>query len=84
MELIQTLHRRGERYLRMKFDVPSDKALSDSEHADLLQAVERRDVARAQALVSAHLLSSGELLYRFLTDKQAAEAKPVKPRRPRA
>jgi len=84
MDLIQTLHRRGERYLRVKFDVPSRKALSDSEHAELLRAVQNRDVAQAQALVSAHLLSSGELLHRFLTDKQAAEAKPVKPRRTRA
>jgi DNA-binding GntR family transcriptional regulator len=84
LSLIETLHRRGERYLRLKLDVPSRKAESDQEHAALLKAVKRRDVAAAQALITAHLLNTGELLYRFLTDKQAAEAPQKKVRRTHA
>jgi DNA-binding GntR family transcriptional regulator len=83
LELIETLHKRGERYLRLKLDVPSRKADSDREHAALLKAVERRDVVAAQAMVSAHLLNSGELLHRFITQKQAAEAPPARTRRRR-
>ena len=73
-DMINTLHRRGERYLRLKFGLPSYKGESDHEHTALLEAVEQRDVAAAQALVVAHLLGTGELLYRFLTERAQAEA----------
>jgi DNA-binding GntR family transcriptional regulator len=66
--MIATLHERGERYLRLKFGLPSYKGQSDREHAALLNAVRRRDVARAQSLVSKHLLETGELLHRVLTE----------------
>jgi DNA-binding GntR family transcriptional regulator len=88
-DMIGTLHRRGERYLRLKFGLPSYKGESDNEHAALLDAVQRRDVPTAQALVVAHLLGTGDLLYRFLTERAQAEAalaNQPKPRgrRPRA
>jgi DNA-binding GntR family transcriptional regulator len=65
-EMIGTLHQRGERYLRLKFGLPSYKGESDREHAALLRAVRRRDIAKAQSLVTRHLLDTGELLHRFL------------------
>ncbi|SMG59640.1 GntR family transcriptional regulator [Paraburkholderia susongensis] len=88
-DMIGLLHRRGERYLRLKFGLPSYKGESDNEHAALLAAVERRDIAAAQSLVVAHLLGTGELLHRFLTERardEAALAHPPRPRgrRPRA
>jgi DNA-binding GntR family transcriptional regulator len=88
-DMIGLLHRRGERYLRLKFGLPSYKGESDNEHAALLDAVRRRDIAAAQSLVVAHLLGTGELLYRFLTERAQAEAalaNQPKPRgrRPRA
>jgi DNA-binding GntR family transcriptional regulator len=70
--MIAMLHERGERYLRLKFGLPSYKAESDREHAALLKAVRRGDVAKAQSLVTKHLLDTGELLHRFLY--QSAEA----------
>ncbi|MCC8404359.1 GntR family transcriptional regulator [Paraburkholderia sp. MMS20-SJTN17] len=87
-DMIGQLHRRGERYLRLKFGLPSYKGESDAEHAALLDAVERRDIAAAQSLVVAHLLGTGELLHRFLTERareEAALAHQPKPRgrRPR-
>jgi len=73
-DMIGTLHRRGERYLRLKFGLPSYKGESDNEHAALLDAVQRRDIPAAQALVVAHLLGTGDLLHRFLTERGQAEA----------
>jgi DNA-binding GntR family transcriptional regulator len=71
LELIETLHRRGERYLRVKLGLPEHKAVSDREHAALMRAVRRRDVATAQKLVAEHLLSTGELLYKLLSENSA-------------
>jgi DNA-binding GntR family transcriptional regulator len=67
-EMIDLLHRRGERYLRLKFGLPSYKGESDSEHAALLKAVRRRDISTAQTLVTEHLLGTGELLHRFICE----------------
>jgi DNA-binding GntR family transcriptional regulator len=72
LDMIGMLHGRGERYLRLKFGLPSYKAESDHEHAALLNAVRRGDVAKAQSLVTKHLLDTGELLYRFLCQGVAA------------
>jgi DNA-binding GntR family transcriptional regulator len=66
LEMIGVLHIRGERYLRLKFGLPSYKRESDREHAALLKAVRRGDVATAQSLVTKHLLDTGELLHDVL------------------
>lgn len=73
MEMLTTLHRRGERYLRLKFGFPAYKGESDAEHAEILAAVQRRDIPAAQALVAGHLLGTGELIYRFLSEREAAQ-----------
>ncbi|NIE68678.1 GntR family transcriptional regulator [Burkholderia sp. Ax-1719] len=73
MEMLSTLHRRGERYLRLKFGFPAYKGESDAEHVEILAAVQRRDIPTAQALVAEHLLGTGELIYRFLTEREAAQ-----------
>ncbi|QGZ64553.1 GntR family transcriptional regulator [Paraburkholderia acidisoli] len=78
MEMLTALHRRGERYLRLKFGFPEYKGESDSEHAEIIAAVKRGDVPAAQALVAAHLLGTGELIYRFLTERAALSAAPAK------
>lgn len=62
------LHVRGERYLRLKFGLPAYKRASNREHAVLLKAVRQGDVDTAQSLVTQHLLDTGELLYRFLSE----------------
>ncbi|WP_322102904.1 GntR family transcriptional regulator [Paraburkholderia sp. J41] len=74
MEMLTALHRRGERYLRLKFGFPEYKGESDSEHAEIIAAVKRGNVGAAQALVTAHLLGTGELIYRFLTERAALPA----------
>jgi len=79
LEMLASLHRRGERYLRLKFDFPEYKGESDAEHAEILAAVKRGDVAAAQSLVAAHLLGTGELLYRFLTRPAADQSAAKRP-----
>ncbi|MEA3116837.1 MAG: hypothetical protein QOI13_107 [Paraburkholderia sp.] len=66
-ELIATLHRRGERYLRLKLGFPEHKAVSDRDHAALMQVIRRGDISHAQKLITEHLLGTGELLYQFLS-----------------
>lgn len=77
IEMITSLHRRGERYLRLKLDFPEYKRESDAEHAAILAAVKKGDVAAAQSLVAEHLLGTGELIHRFLTASPQA-AKPTR------
>jgi DNA-binding GntR family transcriptional regulator len=84
MELIGTMHRRGERYLRLKLGMPTVKGQSDAEHEAIFNALLARDIEAAQTLVARHLLATGELVYRFLRDEQAeAHPPPVKPRKRR-
>ena len=82
IEMIATLHHRGERYLRLKLDFPQFKRESDAEHAGILAAVKCGDVDAAQSLVRAHLLGTGELIHRFLTTSPAASATLRTRRRP--
>jgi len=69
LEMIGTLHRRGERYLRVKFGLPEHKRVSDHEHGQLMQFVRSKDAAAAQKLISDHLLGTGDLLYRLLSEQ---------------
>ena len=82
MELIGTMHRRGERYLRLKFGMPTFKGQSDAEHEAILDALHARDTEAAQTLVARHLLATGELVYRFLHDAQM-QAQPAQPKKRR-
>jgi DNA-binding GntR family transcriptional regulator len=61
--MLATLHRRGERYLRLKLGFPSIKSQSDREHEAILTALRAGDMKRAQQRLSQHLLKTGELLY---------------------
>jgi DNA-binding GntR family transcriptional regulator len=82
LEMIGMLHVRGERYLRLKFGLPSYKGESDREHMALLKAVRRRDIATAQSLLTKHLLDTGELLHRFLCqDVEAVDSAGTPPTR---
>ncbi|KND62037.1 putative regulator PutR for proline utilization, GntR family [Candidatus Burkholderia verschuerenii] len=71
MEMIGQMHRRGERYLRLKLGLPIHKDASDAEHRAILAALAARDIQQAQTLVARHLLATGELIHRFLADAQA-------------
>jgi DNA-binding GntR family transcriptional regulator len=72
--LIDSLHSRGERYLRLKLDMPSHKSHSDDEHEALYGACRRGDVDGACAILEVHLLQTGALLATYLENAAQASA----------
>jgi DNA-binding GntR family transcriptional regulator len=68
LALIESLHAQGERYLRLKLARPAYKQKSDDEHERILNAVRAGDVEMAVAILQPHLLQTGELLARYLSE----------------
>jgi DNA-binding GntR family transcriptional regulator len=64
--LIDSLHSRGERYLRLKLEIPSHKHKSDEEHQQIYSAARRGDIRNATAILKAHLLQTGDMLANHL------------------
>ncbi|MHB8477617.1 MAG: GntR family transcriptional regulator [Steroidobacteraceae bacterium] len=72
--MIDSLHRQGERYLRLKLDMPAYKHQSDHEHEAILQALRAGKPERAVRILQPHMLRSGELLASHLTRHLARRA----------
>jgi len=64
--MIESLHSRGERYLRLKLDMPVLKDKSDEEHRELYAACRNGDLHRATSILRAHLLQTGATLAELL------------------
>lgn len=64
--LIDSLHKRGERYLRLKLEMPFHKRKSDDEHEQILAACRRGDLDTAIRILTSHLLETGSLLADYL------------------
>jgi DNA-binding GntR family transcriptional regulator len=64
--LIDSLHLRGERYLRLKLAIPFHKHKSDDEHQQLYTACRQGELERAGAILTSHLSSTGALLWDYL------------------
>jgi DNA-binding GntR family transcriptional regulator len=62
LAMIDSLHSQGERYLRLKLDMPSYKRRSDEEHQQILEAVRVGEIDRAVQILEPHLLQTGEML----------------------
>lgn len=77
IEMIAALHRRGERYLRVKLGLPDHKRVSDREHGQLMDYVRSQRIEAARKLVTEHLLGTGELLYRLLSEPSPASKVPT-------
>jgi DNA-binding GntR family transcriptional regulator len=74
--LIDSLHKRGERYLRLKLEMPFHKHKSDDEHERIYAACRRGDLDTAIRILTAHLLETGSLLADYLRrGPQAAAAR---------
>jgi DNA-binding GntR family transcriptional regulator len=65
--MIDALHRQGERYLRLKLDMPAYKHQSDDEHEEILKALRAGKIERAVQILQPHMLRTGELLASYLT-----------------
>lgn len=72
--MIDALHSQGERYLRLKLDLPAYKQQSDDEHEQVLRALRAGKVERAVQILQAHVLHTGELLASYLTRHLAARS----------
>ena len=66
LSLIDSLHKRGERYLRLKLALPFHKQKSDDEHEQIYAACRRGDLDRALRILTAHLLDTGVMLADYL------------------
>lgn len=75
MNLIDSLHARGERYLRLKLEMPVHKRQSDSEHKQIYEACRRGEVKRATQVLEAHLLQTGEMVAQYLSRDAAVAAR---------
>ncbi len=79
LSLIESLHSRGERYLRLKLEMPSQKHRSDEEHQQIFTVARSGDTPAATAILKAHLLQTGEMLANHLQlGPQVAASKQVK------
>jgi DNA-binding GntR family transcriptional regulator len=68
LAMVDSLHAQGERYLRLKLDIPTYKRQSDYEHAQILHALQHGDIDCAANLLRAHLLHTGDMLANYLND----------------
>jgi DNA-binding GntR family transcriptional regulator len=66
MSLIESLHSRGERYLRLKLDIPVHKKQSDAEHVQIFKAARSGASGLALRILEQHLLQTGEMLAGYL------------------
>jgi DNA-binding GntR family transcriptional regulator len=64
--MIDSLHSQGERYLRLKLEVPPYKRRSDDEHLQILEALRGGEVERAVQILEPHLLQTGEMLASYV------------------
>ena len=71
LAMIDALHSQGERYLRLKLDMPAYKHESDDEHEEILEALRAGKIERAVRILQPHLLRSGEMLAGYLTQHLA-------------
>ncbi len=62
LQLIESLHNRGERYLRLKLEMPVCKRGSDDEHQRIYRACRRGEIDRAAEILAAHLKETGCML----------------------
>jgi DNA-binding GntR family transcriptional regulator len=74
LALIDSLHKRGERYLRLKLEMPFHKLESDDDHQQIYNACRQGDLDRAIRILTAHLLDTGSMLSGYLQREPQAVA----------
>ncbi len=66
LALIDSLRLNFERYLRFAWDKTSHRGQSQKEHRELVSLCRDKNVAKARAVLSRHILATGELLVKAL------------------
>jgi DNA-binding GntR family transcriptional regulator len=66
LSMIATLHRNGDRYVRMKLSVLKCKDRAQQEHRQILAACQDGNVELAVTLLNQHIISAGKELVTYL------------------
>ncbi len=72
MGVLRYLHNQTNRYTRLHAAVTRSQGRALREHTEILEAVERRQVQHARALLASHILGAGRALIEFLGRQRAA------------
>jgi DNA-binding GntR family transcriptional regulator len=81
MAIVEAQHAQGERYLRLKLDMPIHKRQSDKEHHQIFKALRAGTVDRAIDILQEHLLQTGEQLGNYLAQHLATRPLKREPRK---
>jgi len=71
--MIESLHSQGERYLRLKLDMPPYKRRSDDEHLQIIEALRGGAIERAVQILEPHLLQTGDMLATYVARHLATD-----------
>src|ERR1700691_5129459 len=71
--MIASLHSQGERYLRLKLEMPPYKRRSDDEHQQIIEALRGGEIERAVQILEPHLRQTGEMLATHVARHLATE-----------
>ena len=79
MSIVSRLHHHSDRYLRMQLALTHGETRARQEHRAIAAAARKRDAAKAERLMRAHILGAGSVLVAFLEREHAQRAKAAAP-----
>lgn len=79
MSIVSRLHHHSDRYLRMQLALTHGETRARQEHRAIAAAAKKRDGAKAERLMRAHILGAGAVLVAFLEREHAQRAKAAAP-----
>lgn len=73
-DLVNTLNKNADRYIRMHLLWAGGISKAESEHNDLLSYCKARDVEKAVAMLKQHILGSRDEIKEFLDERESANS----------
>ena len=73
-DLVDTLNKNADRYIRMHLLWAGGISKAESEHKDLLSFCKERNVEKAVAMLKQHILSSRDEIKAFLQERESSES----------
>ncbi len=72
-DLVNTLNKNADRYIRMHLLWAGGISKAESEHNELLALCKKQEISKAVALMKQHILGSRDEIKAFLTEREIAE-----------